>query len=123
MGLVPYPDQSALSEEARDALARAPVLLNIFKMMSNADTCFVPLTRLGGAILGRQKLDAKLRELAILHVATIEGGEYEWIQHVPIASAVGATQAQVDAIKSQAIDSPEFTSCWRCSSPSRSSIA
>ena len=28
----------------------------------------------------------------------MEGGEYEWVQHVPIAIAVGATQAQVDAI-------------------------
>jgi len=109
MSLVPYPDQSTLCEEARDALAQAPVLLNIFKMMANADTCIVPVTRLGGAILSRQKLDAKLRELVILQVAHIEGGEYEWIQHVPIAISVGATQAQVDAIKGQALDSPSLT--------------
>ena len=38
MSLVPYPDQSTLCEEARDTLAQAPVLLNIFKMMANADT-------------------------------------------------------------------------------------
>ncbi len=109
MSLVPYPDQSSLCEEARDALAQAPVLLNIFKMMANADTLIVPVTRLGGAILSRQKLDAKLRELVILQVAHIEGGEYEWIQHVPIAIAVGATQAQVEAIKSQALDAPSLT--------------
>ena len=113
MSLVPYPDQATLSEETRDALKQAPVLLNIFKMIANADTCFVPFTRLGGAILSRQKLDAKLRELVILQVATIEGGEYEWIQHVPIAISVGATQAQVDAIKSQALDSPSLTALER----------
>src|SRR5580704_16309655 len=113
MSLVPYPDQSTLSAEARDALAQAPVLLNIFKMMANADTCIVPVTRLGGAILGRQKLDAKLRELVILQVATIEGGEYEWIQHVPIAISVGATQAQVEAIKSEALDSPSLSALER----------
>lgn len=89
------------------------MLLNIFKMMANADTCIVQLTRLGGAILGRQKLDAKLRELVILQVAAIEGGEYEWIQHVPIAISVGATQGQVDAIKRQALDSPNFTALER----------
>ncbi len=51
------------------------MLLNIFKMMANADTLIVPVTRLGGAILSRQKLDAKLRELVILQVAPhIEGG-------------------------------------------------
>jgi len=109
MSLVPYPDQSTLCEEAQSALAQAPVLLNIFRMMANAETNIVPLTRLGGAILGRQKLDAKLRELVILHVATIEGGEYEWVQHVPIAIAVGATQVQVDAIKRQTIDAPNFS--------------
>ena len=91
MSLVPYPDQSTMSEEVRNALAQAPVLLNIFKMMANADGCYVPVTRLGGAILSRQKLDAKLRELVILQIATIEGGEYEWIQHAPIAISVGVT--------------------------------
>ena len=113
MSLVPYPDQSKLSEETQTALANAPVLLNIFKMLSNADTCFVPFTRLGGAILGRQKLDAKLRELVILQVAHIEGGEYEWIQHVPIAISVGATQAQVDAIKQAALESPSLSDLER----------
>lgn len=113
MSLVPYSDQSTLSEETREALARVPVLLNIFRMMTNADTCFVPLIRLGGAILGAQQLEAKLRELVILQVAHIEGGEYEWVQHVPIAISVGATQAQVDAIKSQALDSPSFTALER----------
>ena len=109
MSLVPYPDQSSLCAEAQNALTQAPVLLNIFRMMANAETNVVPLTRLGGAILGKQKLDAKLRELVILHVATIEGGEYEWVQHVPIAISVGATQAQVDAIKRQTIDASNFS--------------
>jgi len=113
MSLVPYPDQSTLSEETQTALAQAPVLLNIFKMLSNADTCFVPFTRLGGAILGRQKLDPKLRELVILQVAHIEGGEYEWIQHVPIAISVGATQAQVDAIQKQLLTSPSLSDLER----------
>ena len=98
MSLVPYPDIEKLNDEARGALAQAPVLLNIFKMMANAETCFVPFTRLGGAILSKQKLDGKLREMAILAVAKIEGGEYEWVQHVPIALALGASQDQIDAI-------------------------
>lgn len=98
MSLVPYPDLGTLPEEVRNALAQAPVQLNIFRMMANAETCFIPFSRLGAAILGRQKLDAKLRELAILLAVKMEGGEYEWVQHVPIAISVGATQAQVDAI-------------------------
>jgi hypothetical protein len=46
----------------RAALAQAPVQLSIFKMMANAETCFIALTRLGGTILARQKLGAKLGE-------------------------------------------------------------
>ena len=113
MSLVAYPDIASLPEEVRTAIALAPVQLNIFKMMANAETCFIPLTRLGGAILSRQQLDAKLRELVILMVAKIEGGEYEWIQHVPIAISVGATPAQVDALEHDAIDSPCFSEVER----------
>jgi alkylhydroperoxidase family enzyme len=113
MSLVPYPDIASLPEEVRTAIAQAPVQLNIFKMMANAETCFIPFTLLGGTILSRQKLDAKLRELVILLVAKIEGGEYEWIQHVPIAISVGATQAQVDALERNAIDAPCFSEIER----------
>ena len=49
MSLVAYPDIASLPEEVRTAIAHAPVQLNIFKMMANAETCFIPLTRLGGA--------------------------------------------------------------------------
>jgi alkylhydroperoxidase family enzyme len=113
MSLVAYPDIASLPEKVRTAIAQAPVQLNIFKMMANAETCYIPMTRLGGTILSRQKLDARLRELAILMVAKIEGGEYEWIQHVPIAISVGATQAQVDAIERNLIDSPCFSAVER----------
>ena len=113
MSLVPYPDLASLPEEARTAIEQAPVKLNIFKMLANAETCFIPLSRLGVSILSRQKLDAKLRELVILRVAQIEGGEYEWIQHVPIAISVGATQMQVDAIERNTIDPECFTDVER----------
>lgn len=113
MSLVPYPDIGKLPEEVRDALAQAPVQLNIFKMMANAETCFVPFSRLGAAILGRQKLDARLRELAILLAVKMEGGEYEWVQHVPIAISVGATQAQVDAIADRRLAASCFSDLER----------
>ena len=113
MSLVPYPDIGKLPEEVRNALDQAPVQLNIFKMMANAETCFIPFSRLGAAILGRQKLDAKLRELAILVAVKMEGGEYEWVQHVPIAISVGATQAQVDAIADRRLAASCFSDLER----------
>jgi alkylhydroperoxidase family enzyme len=41
-------------------------------------------------------------------LAKIEGGEYEWIQHVPIAISVGVTQAQAAVIARQSVGSPCF---------------
>ena len=35
----------------------------------------------------------------ILQAAQLEGGAYEWRQHVPIALGVGVTQAQIDAVE------------------------
>ncbi len=98
MALIPYPDLTKASPEVRDMLSRLPVPANIFNMMAHAETCLKPVMKLGGTMLGKMKLDAKLRELCLLHAVKIAGGEYEWLQHVPIAHDLGATKAQTDAL-------------------------
>jgi len=45
------------------------------------------------------KLNIFRRELLILYVAQLEGGVYEWRQHVPIALGVGVTQHQIDGLE------------------------
>jgi 4-carboxymuconolactone decarboxylase len=101
---LPYVDPAAASEPARDALGRVPPL-NIFRMMANADSAFRPWLRWGAALLGKLELDPLLRELAILRVARLTPhAEYEWVQHVPIAQAVGASEKQVAALER---DEPE----------------
>ena len=99
MARLPYVDPASAPEPVRELLDRLPVKLNVFRMMAHAETDFRPLVGLGSAILGRQKLSAKLRELAILRVATLSPARYEWVQHVPIAKACGATDAQVAALE------------------------
>jgi len=108
MPLIPYAEPAEMPEEARqtfDALTRK---LNIFRMMSNASTCFGPALGLGTAILTRQKLDKALRELIILEVARLEGGIYEWVQHVPIGERAGCTRAQIAALEALRFDDPAF---------------
>jgi 4-carboxymuconolactone decarboxylase len=101
---LPYVDPGDAPEPVRDALGRVPPL-NIFRMMANADTAFRPWLRWGAALLGELQLDPLLRELAILRVARLTPhAEYEWVQHVPIARAVGATDDQVEALER---DDPE----------------
>jgi alkylhydroperoxidase family enzyme len=88
----------------REVLERIPPL-NIFRMMANAETAFRPWIRWGAVLLSDLALDPALRELAILRVARLTPhAEYEWIQHVPIAKAAGATDAQVEALER---DEPE----------------
>src|SRR5262245_65942404 len=75
------------------------VKLNIFRMMAHAEANMIPAMRFANSILHKQKLSHVNRELLILQVAHIEGGEYEWRQHVPIALGVGVTQPQIDALE------------------------
>lgn len=108
MAILPYADIASAPEEVRDALARLPRKLNIFRMWANAATCFVPALRLGGAILSRQKLKPQYREMVILWTASLEGGRYEWAQHVMIAEGLGCTKAQIAALEAGDIEAPVF---------------
>ena len=108
MVLLPYADIASAPDEVRDAMARLPRKLNIFRMWAHAATCFVPALRLGGAILSRQKLHPKLRELAILWTARLEDGKYEWAQHIPLAENAGCTRAQIAALEAGNADDPAF---------------
>ena len=99
MARLPYVDPASAPEHVHEVLDRLPVNLNVFRMMAHAENDFRPLVGLDTAILGRQKLSAKLRELAILRVATLSPARYEWVQHVPIAQATGAADAQIAALE------------------------
>jgi alkylhydroperoxidase family enzyme len=108
MPLIPFKNIDQLPPDVKATFERLPVHLNIFKMLANAETCFAPFLQFGTALLSKQELDATLREIVILQVVHIEGGEYEWIQHVPIGLAVGVTQPQIDAIKANRYDADCF---------------
>ena len=84
MPRIPYPDLDKASPEVREMLGRLPASANIFNMMAHAQTCVKPVMKLGGTLLGKLELDPKLRELCLLHAVKLEGGEYKWVQHVPI---------------------------------------
>jgi alkylhydroperoxidase family enzyme len=106
---LPYVDAADAPEPVRDALGRVPPL-NIFRMMANAETAFRPWLRWGATLLDELKLDPLLRELAILRVARLTPhAEYEWVQHVPLAKAVGAGDEQVAALERDEPDSDCFT--------------
>src|SRR4051812_32904688 len=77
-------------------------------MVAHAETAYGAWLHYGGALLTQLELDPLLRELAILQVARQVGSEYEWVQHDPIARAVGASGEQIDAIRAGRDDDPVF---------------
>jgi 4-carboxymuconolactone decarboxylase len=106
---LPYVEPDDAPEPVRDALGRVPPL-NIFRMMANAETAFRPWLRWGATLLGELELDPLLRELAILRVASLTPhAEYEWVQHVPLAKAVGASDDQVAALERDEPDAESFS--------------
>jgi 4-carboxymuconolactone decarboxylase len=96
---IPYPDPSDLPEDVRAFFEGLAIKLNIHRMMAGAPTCLRGYLSLGSAILRKQALDSRLRELAILRVAALSPSSYERTQHVPIAKACGATDADISAIE------------------------
>jgi alkylhydroperoxidase family enzyme len=99
MARLPYVDPATAAAPVREILEQLPVKLNIFRMVAHAETALRPFLGLGTAILARQQLSPKLRELVILRVAALSPSRYEWTQHVPIARATGATDAQIAALE------------------------
>jgi AhpD family alkylhydroperoxidase len=97
MARLPYVDPDGASERVREALDVVPPL-NVFRMVANAESAFRPWLAFGGALLSSLELDPRVRELVILRVARLSGAEYEWIQHVPIAQAAGASEEQIAAV-------------------------
>ena len=109
MARLPLIDPADATGDAGKVLSNMPRALNIFRMMANAETMIKPAVKLGGAILSKQELGARERELVILQVAQLEGGEYEWNQHDPIAIGVGVPREQIEALAKGDITSDVFS--------------
>jgi 4-carboxymuconolactone decarboxylase len=113
MARIPYADPDKAPEQVREALDRLPQL-NIFRMLANAESVFRPFLRFGDTLLSGLELNGLLRELAILRVARLTPhAEYEWVQHEPIARAVGADDQQLAALERDEIDADCFDPAQR----------
>src|SRR5271170_1994921 len=99
MALLPFVDESQASAKTREILGNTPRKLNVARMIANAaDAVFQNFSRLGNSLMTRGKLDAKLRELAILRNARVCNSLYEYTQHVPIAKSVGVSEEQLHGV-------------------------
>ncbi|HWG09616.1 MAG TPA: carboxymuconolactone decarboxylase family protein [Solirubrobacteraceae bacterium] len=99
MPRLPYYDPADGPDAIAKHLERTPLAL--FRIVAHAESAFEPWLRYSAALLTRLELDPLARELAILQVAHLVNSPYEWSQHVAIAKAVGASDAQILAIETQ----------------------
>jgi 4-carboxymuconolactone decarboxylase len=102
---IPLPKDVDLSPEIRETLAALPPL-NVFRMAANAPENFKPFLEFAGSVLLKCELDPRKREIAVLRVAHVTRSNYEWTQHVELASRVGVNDQEIEAI---AIDGPVTT--------------
>ena len=75
-------------------------VLNIFRALSHSPEALRRFMKFGSYVLEEGKLDAGLRELAILRVGMLCGSRYEFSQHVAFARRAGLTDGQIRGIGS-----------------------
>jgi len=100
MALLPYLDDKEATPEVLRVLRAGKIVLNVQRMMANAQSVFVQRSRLSNALFTQIAIDPRLREIAILRTAKDCHSIYEWTQHVPAAKHVGVTDEQIAAIES-----------------------
>jgi len=111
MARVPYPDPATLDTNTAAFLDRLPPL-NVFRMMAHGEGLLAAFTRFGNHLLFKSKLDAVLRELAIIRVGVLSGAGYEVFQHERIARQVGMSDALIAAVHAGP-DDPAFDDLQR----------
>ena len=85
-------------------------VINLYRAIANSPTnLLLNYIRLGNSIISQTELPPRLRELAVIRVASLSGSKYEWAQHAPLGLEVGLNQQQLDVISGWK-NSSEFSS-------------
>lgn len=103
MARLPYLEPDQVAEEYRDMLKRNT---NLHKLLVNSPEMARAFSGLGGYIRNRSKLDARLRELAILQVGWLEKSEYEFTHHVKIGREFGVTDVDIEGLMAETAGQP-----------------
>ncbi|MCC6178883.1 MAG: carboxymuconolactone decarboxylase family protein [Chloroflexi bacterium] len=127
MARIPYVDRFD-DPDVAEAVAmiegrRGRKILNLDRLLLHNPSIAVGWRHLFTGIRQQSTLDDRIRELVITQVAVINGADYEYRAHAPLALEAGATQAQIDALAdwraSDLFDARERAALAYCESMTR----
>jgi alkylhydroperoxidase family enzyme len=95
---LPLPADGELPAEILETLKKLPPL-NVFRMAANAPASFQPFIDLALSILALSEFDKLKREIAVLRVAHLTGSDYEWTQHVRLATRLGMDAETIETLR------------------------
>ena len=114
MARIPYADENKNDEvKALAAQIRKERggLHNLYRMLLNSPPIARGWLNLLTAVRQQCILSGRVRELTIMRIAIINGADYEYDNHAPLALKEGISQQQIDALrdwqKSQAFDAAD----------------
>ena len=97
-------------------------LLNLYGMLLHSPPLAEGWLAFLTAVRQKCSLSGRIRELAIMRVAVINGADYEFRAHTPFALKEGISQPQIDALREGKIDvfdEPERSVLAYCESMTR----
>ena len=95
MARLEYRNREDLAPADQDLLKRN---INLHRILTHSPGMTRAFSTLGGYIRYGSKLDARLRELAILQVGWLARSDYEWSHHVKIGYDFGVTDGDIEAL-------------------------
>ena len=98
MARLPYLDKDDLAPGDRDVLARD---INLDRILAHSPAAARAFTPLGRFIRHDSRLDARLREMAILQVGYATGSPYEYSHHIEIGRGFGVSDDDIRAIAAE----------------------
>jgi alkylhydroperoxidase family enzyme len=101
MARIPYADTTnpEIAPLVKRIVGERGKLLNLYGMLLHSPAVAEGWLAFFTAIRQKASLSARIRELAIMRIAVINGADYEFRAHEPFALAEGITPRQIDGLR------------------------
>ena len=91
-----HPELAPLIQQIKDE--RGGRFLNLYRVLAHSPGVCAGWLHLFTELRNKAKLSGRIRELATMRIAILNGADYEYQAHVPFALKEGLSQAQIDGL-------------------------